>query len=74
MSRTIGQLLYSLRKGDLLLPNFQRPFVWNPERWQSLLTSILLEYPVGQALIGTEADSKTMSVNKPLSIPEKNLR
>ncbi|WP_392479436.1 DUF262 domain-containing protein [Nostoc sp. C110] len=74
MSRTLGQLLYSLRKGDLLLPNFQRPFVWNPERWQSLLASILLEYPVGQALIGTEADSKTMSVNKPLSIPEKALR
>lgn len=74
MSRTLGQLLYSLRKGELLLPNFQRPFVWNPERWQSLLASILLEYPVGQALIGTEADSKTMSVNKPLSIPEKTLR
>lgn len=74
MSRTLGQLLYSLRKGDLLLPNFQRPFVWNPERWQSLLASILLEYPVGQALIGTEADSKTMSVNKPLSIPENTLR
>ncbi|MBD1930202.1 DUF262 domain-containing protein [Trichocoleus sp. FACHB-90] len=74
MSRTLGQLLYSLRKGDLLLPNFQRPFVWNPERWQSLIASILLEYPVGQALIGTEADSKTMSVNKPLSITEKILR
>lgn len=74
MSRTLGQLLYSLRKGDLLLPNFQRPFVWNPERWQSLIASILLEYPVGQALIGTEADSKTMSVNKPLSMPEKVLR
>jgi len=74
MSRTLGQMLYSLRIGDLLLPNFQRPFVWNPERWQSLIASILLEYPVGQALIGTEADSKTMSVRKPLSIPEKALR
>ncbi|PSM47327.1 hypothetical protein C7Y66_20300 [Chroococcidiopsis sp. CCALA 051] len=74
MSRTLGQLLYSLRKGDLLLPNFQRPFVWNSERWQSLIASIFLEYPIGQALIGTEADSQTMSVNKPLSIPEKVLR
>lgn len=72
-SRTLGELLYSLRKGDLLLPNFQRPFVWNPERWQSLIASILLEYPVGQALIGTEADSKTMSVRRPLSITEKKL-
>ncbi|MDJ0715556.1 MAG: DUF262 domain-containing protein [Prochloraceae cyanobacterium] len=72
-SRTIGQLLYSLRQGDLLLPNFQRPFVWNPERWQSLMASIILEYPVGQALIGTEADSHIMSVRKPLSIPEKTL-
>lgn len=73
-SRTIGQLLYSLRKGDLLLPNFQRSFVWNPERCQSLLASIILEYPVGQALIGTEANSHIMSVRKPLSIPEKDLR
>ncbi|AFY94307.1 DUF262 domain-containing protein [Chamaesiphon minutus] len=73
-TRTLGQLLYALRKGDLLLPNFQRPFVWNPERWQSLLASILLEYPVGQALIGTEANSKMMSINRPLSIPEKTLK
>lgn len=73
-SRTIGQLLYSLRKGDLLLPNFQRPFVWNPERWQSLMASILLKYPVGQALIGTEANSHIMSVREPLSIPEETLK
>ncbi|WP_204102953.1 MULTISPECIES: DUF262 domain-containing protein [Spirulina sp. CCY15215] len=73
-SRTIGKLIYSLRKGDLLLPNFQRPFVWDPERWQSLMASILLEYPVGQALIGTEAHSHLMSVRKPLSIPEQDLR
>jgi Protein of unknown function DUF262 len=73
-TRTLGQLLYALRKGDLLLPNFQRPFVWNPERWQSLIASILLEYPVGQALIGTEADSKMMSINNPMSIPDKTLQ
>ena len=74
MARTLGQLLYSLRNGDLLLPNFQRPFVWEPEKWQSLLASILLEYPIGTALIGTEADSQLMSINKPESIPEYNLR
>ncbi|WP_310414761.1 DUF262 domain-containing protein [Chamaesiphon sp. OTE_8_metabat_110] len=73
-TRTLGQLLYALRQGDLLLPNFQRPFVWNPERWQSLIASILLEYPVGQALIGTEADSKMMSINNPMSISDKALQ
>lgn len=73
-TRTLGQLLYALRKGDLLLPNFQRPFVWNSERWQSLIASILLEYPVGQALIGTEANSQMMSVNRPLSVPEKTFK
>jgi|GEM_PF-4803115 len=73
-SRRLGQLLYALRKGNLLLPNFQRPFVWEPERWQSLMASIILEYPVGQALIGTDADSQIMSVREPMSIPEKDLR
>ena len=60
---TIGSLIYNLRRGKLLIPNFQRKFVWEPEKWQSFLASCLLDYPLGILLIGTDATSQTMTIN-----------
>src|SRR5690554_4093499 len=71
---TIGSLIFKLRHGELLIPNFQRPFVWAPEKWQSFFASCLLDYPLGILLIGVKANSHTMSINEPISIPADKLK
>ena len=46
----ISELLDSIAKHDLVLPEFQREFVWTKDQAKQLIVSLLKEYPVGGLL------------------------
>lgn len=46
----VSELLESIRTHDLVLPEFQREYVWNREQAKQLLVSLVKEYPVGGLL------------------------
>ena len=47
----LQQLVANFRSGGLLLPDFQRPFVWRDEQRLQLFDSILKGLPIGSLLI-----------------------
>ena len=46
----ISELLHSIRKHDLVLPEFQREYVWTREQAKQLMMSLVRNYPVGGLL------------------------
>jgi len=48
--RDLKQLLDQIHRGDAVLPEFQRDFVWDPNATQELVVSIALNYPAGSLL------------------------
>ncbi len=46
----IGELLDSVAKKDLVLPEFQREYVWTKDQAKNLMVSLLKDYPVGSLL------------------------
>ena len=73
-NRKLFEIRKSLGDGNLLIPNFQRKFVWDKENMRSLLASLILNYPTGALLIGTDAKSSDLASNKPVSIEEDKLK
>lgn len=51
MERTLVDTFKLIDNEKLLLPDFQRDYKWNSGKQQSLLASILLNFPVGSSLI-----------------------
>ena len=49
--RSMGSLLSQVNDGALVIPEFQRDFVWKPSNTISLLVSILKDYPAGNLLL-----------------------
>lgn len=47
----LQKLLDDVRKGDITLPRFQRPFVWNKERRLQLFDSVRRGIPIGSLMI-----------------------
>lgn len=47
----VVQLAGRVLTGDILLPRFQRNFVWNRKQMLDLLDSIARNYPVGSMLL-----------------------
>lgn len=47
----IDELARRIRTGDILLPKFQRDFVWDRAQIRNLLDSIVRNYPVGSILL-----------------------
>lgn len=47
----LATILAEVKSGDLLIPMFQRPFVWDDERRLSLLDSIANGMPIGSLLV-----------------------
>ena len=47
----IGELLDGIRKQDLVLPEFQREYVWSLEQAKQLMVSLSRGYPVGGLLV-----------------------
>jgi len=50
-SERIEQLANRVLVGDIILPEFQRPFVWKRRQILELLDSIYRNYPIGSALL-----------------------
>lgn len=46
----IQTLLHEVRTGEIVLPDFQRPFVWDPDDVRDLLLSVFGDYYVGTML------------------------
>lgn len=49
--QTISNLLFDIDNGVLVLPIFQRPYVWNRGDVRELMTSFYKGYPVGNLLV-----------------------
>lgn len=47
----IDELARRIRSGDILLPKFQRDFVWDRSQIRDLLDSIVRKYPIGSILL-----------------------
>ena len=48
---SVQDLLDLIRTGSIALPEFQRPFVWEPSRVLELLDSVLNGWPIGSLLL-----------------------
>lgn len=48
---TLNGLVESIRKGELALPEIQRPFVWKPAKVRDLFDSMYKGFPVGTLLL-----------------------
>ncbi len=49
-SKPLIDLLDRIHSGDMVLPDFQRDFVWEPSATQALIVSIANNYPAGSIL------------------------
>jgi hypothetical protein len=49
-SKPLLELLDRIHTGDMVLPDFQRDFVWEPSATQALIVSIANNYPAGSIL------------------------
>lgn len=47
----LATILAEVKSGDLIIPQFQRPFVWDDERRLNLLDSIAEGMPIGSLLV-----------------------
>ena len=47
----VQELLDGIDKNDLVMPEFQREYVWNKEKAKQLMVSLLKDYPVGSLLL-----------------------
>jgi hypothetical protein len=46
----IGELIYSIKIKDMVLPEFQREYVWSKDQAKKLFSSLVRDYPVGSLL------------------------
>ncbi len=47
----LSRLLQEMKRGEILVPRFQRPFVWTDEQRLNLLESVYSGYPIGAILV-----------------------
>lgn len=65
----ISEALLSIQKQDLVLPEFQREYVWSKEQAKQLLVSLVKGYPVGGLLVWkTDTPPELKNIEK---LPEK---
>ena len=60
---TLSGLLDGIRRGEVALPEIQRPFVWSPTKVRELFDSMYKGFPVGSLLFwSTGADSAVRQI------------
>lgn len=57
----LQKLLDDVSKGNIILPRFQRPFVWDKERRRSLFDSVRKGIPIGSLMIWETSSQKSES-------------
>ena len=65
----ISELLDGIRKRDLVLPEFQREYVWSKDQAKKLLSSLSRDYPIG-GLLFWKTD-KPPELKNVTNLPEK---
>jgi len=74
IEKPISELLTSIEKGEYLIPEFQRGFVWNANQVKGFIRSLYLGYPSGSFLIWkTEKPSEVRGEKKENNLVYKNL-
>jgi len=68
---TVPGVLDSLRKGEWLVPQFQRNFVWTTDQVSSLVQSILEARPIGMVTLWEQSDNSQLSLER-VSIPDQD--
>lgn len=66
----IGQLLDSIKHQDLVLPEFQREYVWTKDQAKQLMVSLFKDYPTGGLLFWTTDNPPEL---KNVDIPEDRI-
>ena len=46
----VKELLDEIRKLDVVLPEFQREYVWDRDKAKQLIVSLMRRYPVGSGM------------------------
>ncbi len=47
----VNELMFGIQKMDMVLPEFQREYVWTRDQAKKLIASLINEYPTGSLLI-----------------------
>ncbi len=62
-SLPVSRLVEDIQRGDIALPDLQRPFVWPAAKARGLFDSMYKGFPVGYLLFWeTEADAETRQI------------
>lgn len=70
---TIRKLMEELTSGRMRVPNFQRGFVWDPERVSYLMDSIYKGFPFGSVLLWRTKESLSFERDLgPFSLPNND--
>lgn len=70
-SRTVKSLIRSWGKGDIQLPPFQRPYVWQIRKTLNLLDSLYRPYPIGAIYLWKPSEKSKLT---PKRRPDRNYR
>lgn len=66
---TVGAVLEKLRKGEWMVPQFQREFVWSNSEVESLVESIFQARPIGMVTLWEQADNQGLDLEH-ISLPD----
>ena len=69
---TVQLLVESIKRGQLALPDIQRPFVWQTAKVRDLFDSMYRGFPVGSLLFwetGAEKGTRQIGVDTPQPVP-----
>ncbi|MBB5083349.1 GmrSD restriction endonuclease domain-containing protein [Nonomuraea endophytica] len=70
-SYTVGNIVEAIERGDIALPDIQRPFVWQATKVRSLFDSMYKGFPVGFLLFWkTDADPGARQIGTGKAAPQ----
>jgi uncharacterized protein with ParB-like and HNH nuclease domain len=62
----IGDLMAGIKRKDIVLPEFQREFVWSLEQSKQLMVSLIRKYPTGSLLFWKTEKPPEIKMKSPL--------
>ena len=65
----IGNILDEIQALALVVPKFQREYLWSKEQAKQLMVSLFLEYPVGSLLVWKTDNPPEISLVRLSSTP-----
>src|SRR5262245_43206558 len=74
-TQPLRELVLGFASGEILLPQFQRDYVWTPPKIRNLLDSLLKGFPIGAFYLwlpeGTQIDFKAKTLGQPQTVPQE---